>query len=154
MTTPADDGIAGSKQDAQRARDAEAERRVAAQVAKEWSEFLDDMVVAYHEEDCRFRAAAAGAIGVECEHGYDCCPICDPCTCGSPRYPIRNAEEVEKALRDVISMSRKKLLGIPSKAKQCIPELTAAQLGTLETLIHEALEDLASNGAKANADGA
>lgn len=30
---------------------------------------------------CRFRLAATGSIGIECEHGHDVCPICDPCTC-------------------------------------------------------------------------
>lgn len=34
-----------------------------------------------HRRRCKFRRAAAGAVGIECEHGYDVCPICDPCTC-------------------------------------------------------------------------
>jgi len=34
-----------------------------------------------HDENCRLRRAATGSIGIECEHGYDVCPICDPCTC-------------------------------------------------------------------------
>lgn len=34
-----------------------------------------------HEDGCKFRRAAACAVGIECEHGRDVCPICDPCTC-------------------------------------------------------------------------
>ena len=34
-----------------------------------------------HSEDCKFRRAATCSVGIECEHGYDVCPICDPCTC-------------------------------------------------------------------------
>lgn len=22
-------------------------------------------------------------VGIECDHGYDVCPVCDPCTCSS-----------------------------------------------------------------------
>ena len=33
-----------------------------------------------HDPDCKF-GKAAGGIAIECEHGYDVCPICDPCTC-------------------------------------------------------------------------
>ena len=39
---------------------------------------------AAHEDGCRFLLAAAGSVGIECEHGRDCCPTCDPCTCGGP----------------------------------------------------------------------
>lgn len=35
-----------------------------------------------HAEDCKFRRAAAGPVGIECDHGRDVCPECDPCTCG------------------------------------------------------------------------
>lgn len=35
-----------------------------------------------HADGCKFRAAALCSIGIECEHGRDVCPICDPCTCG------------------------------------------------------------------------
>lgn len=34
-----------------------------------------------HGPKCAYRLAAAGPVGIECEHGYDTCPICDPCTC-------------------------------------------------------------------------
>ena len=34
-----------------------------------------------HARHCRFRIALENRIGVECPHGYDVCPICDPCTC-------------------------------------------------------------------------
>ncbi len=34
-----------------------------------------------HVESCRFRISATCAVGIECEHGRDVCPTCDPCTC-------------------------------------------------------------------------
>lgn len=34
-----------------------------------------------HRRDCRLRVATDCAAAIECEHGYDVCPICDPCTC-------------------------------------------------------------------------
>lgn len=40
-----------------------------------------------HERDCKMRLAFHSAAPIECEHGYDACPICDPCTCGKrPTY--------------------------------------------------------------------
>jgi len=40
-----------------------------------------------HSEDCRFRKAATCTVGIECEHGRDTCPECDPCTCGAEIAP-------------------------------------------------------------------
>jgi hypothetical protein len=37
--------------------------------------------VAGHNEGCRFRTAVLCPIPIDCEHGYDVCPQCDPCTC-------------------------------------------------------------------------
>jgi hypothetical protein len=34
-----------------------------------------------HKRDCRYRFALTCAIPIECDHGLDTCPICDPCTC-------------------------------------------------------------------------
>jgi hypothetical protein len=36
-----------------------------------------------HAPGCLFRQAAAGGLAVNCEHGRDVCPTCDPCTCGA-----------------------------------------------------------------------
>lgn len=36
-----------------------------------------------HKESCPFRRAVACPVAIECEHGYDVCPTCDPCTCGA-----------------------------------------------------------------------
>jgi len=36
-----------------------------------------------HLDGCRFLRAATCAVPIECSHGRDCCPICDPCTCGA-----------------------------------------------------------------------
>lgn len=34
-----------------------------------------------HVEGCKFRAAVACPVAIECDHGFDVCPECDPCTC-------------------------------------------------------------------------
>lgn len=34
-----------------------------------------------HVEGCKFRAAVTCPVAIECDHGYDVCPKCDPCTC-------------------------------------------------------------------------
>lgn len=34
-----------------------------------------------HRPGCLFREASLCSVGVQCEHGYDVCPKCDPCTC-------------------------------------------------------------------------
>ena len=34
-----------------------------------------------HDIECLFRKARDCAVAIECEHGHDVCPICDPCTC-------------------------------------------------------------------------
>lgn len=41
-----------------------------------------------HLEGCKFNNAVTG-IAIECEHGYDVCPKCDPCTCA-----LINAEAI------------------------------------------------------------
>lgn len=38
-------------------------------------------ILAEHEKGCSYRFAAVCAVPIECEHGYDVCPTCDPCTC-------------------------------------------------------------------------
>lgn len=55
-----------------------------------------------HDPDCRFRIAATSAAGIECEHGYDVCPICDPCTCEGADEPgvTRTTEYVEQSMKD------------------------------------------------------
>lgn len=34
-----------------------------------------------HFDGCQFKKAATTRVAVACEHGYDTCPLCDPCTC-------------------------------------------------------------------------
>lgn len=34
-----------------------------------------------HKEDCPYQKAMSNPVGIECKHGYDVCPECDPCTC-------------------------------------------------------------------------
>lgn len=40
--------------------------------------------VVKHTLNCNLQRAV-GPCAVECEHGYDVCPTCDPCTCGAAR---------------------------------------------------------------------
>lgn len=34
-----------------------------------------------HDSHCLFLQAVKSSVGIECTHGHDVCPICDPCTC-------------------------------------------------------------------------
>jgi excisionase family DNA binding protein len=56
------------------------------------------------------------------------------------------AAEVQAKWVEVLTISRTKVLGVPSKAKQRIPDLTQDQIAILEDIIREALEELAENG--------
>ena len=51
-------------------------------------------------------------------------------------------EEVELKWCDIISNARTKLLGIPAKAKQRIPDLDTNAMSCLDDIVREALEDL------------
>ena len=37
-----------------------------------------------HQAACRYRTAMACPVSIHCNHGYDVCPECDPCTCEGP----------------------------------------------------------------------
>lgn len=53
------------------------------------------------------------------------------------------AVDVEAKWVEIVTMARNKMLGIPSKAKQRIPELDANAMSCLEDIVRESLEDLA-----------
>ena len=53
------------------------------------------------------------------------------------------AEDVEHEWVEIITRARTKLLGIPTKAKQRIPDLDTDAIGVLDDIVREALEDLA-----------
>ncbi len=38
-------------------------------------------ILADHKEGCPYRRSATCSVPIECDHGYDVCPECDPCTC-------------------------------------------------------------------------
>lgn len=39
-----------------------------------------------HKKECRFRRAATISVEIPCDHGFQACPICDPCECeGVPK---------------------------------------------------------------------
>lgn len=38
-----------------------------------------------HEEGCRYLGAMRCPVSIECQHGFDVCPKCDPCTCADVR---------------------------------------------------------------------
>jgi phage terminase Nu1 subunit (DNA packaging protein) len=54
------------------------------------------------------------------------------------------AEEVEAKWVEIITMARTKILGIPTKAKQRIPDLDTDAIGLLDDIVRETLEDLAT----------
>jgi len=37
--------------------------------------------IAAHKPDCKYLRAVSGSVAIECDHGFDVCPTCDPCTC-------------------------------------------------------------------------
>jgi hypothetical protein len=61
------------------------------------------------------------------------------------------AADVEARWVEIITLARTKILGIPTKAKQRIPDLDTDAIGLLEDIVRETLEDL--SGA-ADDDGA
>lgn len=54
------------------------------------------------------------------------------------------AADVEAKWIEIVTLARSKTLGIPSKAKQRIPDLDVGAMATLEDIVRETLEDLAS----------
>lgn len=54
------------------------------------------------------------------------------------------AADVEAKWVEIVTLARSKTLGIPSKAKQRIPDLDVGAMATLEDIVRETLEDLAS----------
>jgi hypothetical protein len=36
-----------------------------------------------HRKGCRFLRAAELSVELACDHGFQACPICDPCDCGA-----------------------------------------------------------------------
>lgn len=56
-----------------------------------------------------------------------------------------SAAEVEAKWVEIITLARTKILGIPTKAKQRIPDLDTDAIGLLEDIVRETLEDLSGN---------
>ena len=54
------------------------------------------------------------------------------------------ADEIEAKWVEIITMARTKIMGIPTKAKQRIPDLDTDALGLLDDIVRETLEDLAT----------
>ena len=54
------------------------------------------------------------------------------------------ADEIEAKWVEIITMARTKIMGIPTKAKQRIPDLDTDALGLLADIVRETLEDLAT----------
>ena len=57
---------------------------------------------------------------------------------------LYRAETVEQAWGRAVNMTRTKILGVPSRAKQQIPHLTPDEIELLRDLLREALEELAA----------
>lgn len=55
-----------------------------------------------------------------------------------------DAEEFRLKFTEMVVSARTRLLGVPSKAKGRIPHLTVDEIGVLDELIREALEEVAS----------
>jgi len=57
---------------------------------------------------------------------------------------IAKTDEIQKKWEGIITLARSKILAIPSKIRQRIPETTFAQYQIMEQIVIEALEDLGS----------
>ena len=55
------------------------------------------------------------------------------------------AEEVELKWVEIVTLARTKILGIPTKAKQRIPDLDTDAVSMLEDIVRETLEDLSDD---------
>ena len=55
------------------------------------------------------------------------------------------AEEVELKWVEIVTLARTKIMGIPTKAKQRIPDLDTDAVTMLEDIVRETLEDLAES---------
>lgn len=58
------------------------------------------------------------------------------------------ARDVAQKLAGVFSQCKTRLMALPSRARQELPHLSVGDIGVLETIIREALEDLAAAGAE------
>lgn len=56
------------------------------------------------------------------------------------------AEEIEAKWIEIVTLARTKILGIPTKAKQRIPDLDTDAITVLDDIVRETLEDLAAEG--------
>jgi hypothetical protein len=65
------------------------------------------------------------------------------------RGKLVDAAEIEAGLVELFTVCKTKLLAVPSKAKHQIPHLTRADVRILDTIVREALEDLANTPAAA-----
>lgn len=54
------------------------------------------------------------------------------------------ADEIEAKWVEIVTLARTKILGIPTKAKQRIPDLDTDAIGILDDIVRETLEDLSS----------
>jgi phage terminase Nu1 subunit (DNA packaging protein) len=57
---------------------------------------------------------------------------------------LYRVETVEQAWGRAVNMTRTKILGVPSRAKQQIPHLTPDEIELIRDLLREALEELAA----------
>lgn len=64
------------------------------------------------------------------------------------------AEEVVARWVELVTISKTKLLALPGKAKARIPSLTPAEVGVIDELVREALEELAQDAEEDAGDGA
>ena len=58
-----------------------------------------------------------------------------------------DSKQVQAKWLEVISIAKNKVLGIPSKAKQRIPELDVSAMNCLEDIVRESLEEIANTQA-------
>lgn len=57
-------------------------------------------LVAAHHKLCKFRLAVLCPVPIECEpHGFDVCPVCDPCECAKEELKCLKIKRDPKATK-------------------------------------------------------
>lgn len=84
-----------------------------------------------HAHDCAQRIASECTIPIECEHGWDVCPLCSPCACDDPLPTLQRCAQC--GIRAVKVVTNKTL----PLCWPCIREWVAASMTELTRWLNQ-----------------
>jgi hypothetical protein len=101
-----------------------------------------------HFPECPQYKARNAAIGIACDHGYDVCPVCDPCTCQKPEddHELTDVEKATVFLRTTVGIMRDHL-AVPG-AKLTMNNEFIEELANSIELVNNALSDAMTTNCK------